>query len=42
MLKKKIIAALMLIAAEDINAMRFLFRNMTNLTSRSASTYKKN
>jgi hypothetical protein len=41
MLKKRIKAALILIAIEDINAVRVLLRNMTNLASRAVSTYKK-
>lgn len=35
-------AALILIATEDMNAVRVLLRNMTNLASRTASMYKKN
>lgn len=41
MLKKRIKAALILIATEDINAVRVLLRNMTNLASRATSIYKK-
>lgn len=41
MLKKRIKAALILIATEDINAVRVFLRNMTNLASQAVSMYKK-
>ena len=41
MLKKRIIAALMLIAAEDVNAMRVLFKSITDLTSKSGPSYRR-
>jgi len=45
MLKKRITttlrAALKLIAIEDLNALRTLFKTITNLTSKSVSMQKK-
>ena len=41
MLKKRIIAALMLIAAEDLKAMRVLFKSVSGLTSKSESSYRR-
>jgi len=45
MLKKRITktfrAALILIATEDLNALRILFKTITNLTSKSVSMQKK-
>ena len=45
MLKKRIAAtvraALILIATEDLNALRVLFRTISNLTSKSISMPKK-
>ena len=45
MLKKRIVttlrAALILIATEDLNALRILFKTITNLTSKSVSMHKK-
>ena len=34
-------AALMLIATEDLNALRFLFKNVTTLASKSACGHKE-
>ena len=41
MLKKRIMAALMLIAAEDLNAMRVLLKSISDLTSKSASPHRR-
>jgi len=44
MLKKimtDIRAAVMLIAVEDLNALRVLLKNITNLASKSVRAYKK-
>jgi hypothetical protein len=45
MLKKKIMAdiraALILIATEDMNALRVLLKNVTSLASKSVCMYKK-
>lgn len=41
MLKKRIMAALVLIASEDLNAMRFLLRSISELTSKPTSSHKR-
>ena len=41
MLKKRIMAALILIATEDLNAMRVLFKSITDLTSKSVSSHRR-
>jgi hypothetical protein len=41
MLKKRIMAALALIATEDLNAMRVLFRSISDLTSKSATSHRR-
>jgi hypothetical protein len=41
MLKKRIMAALILIATEDLNAMRVLLKSITDLTSKSGPSYRR-
>ncbi|MEJ2702097.1 MAG: hypothetical protein P8Z79_06605 [Sedimentisphaerales bacterium] len=41
MVRKRIIAAIVLIVTEDLNALRILLKSLTDLTSRSVFSYKK-
>jgi len=41
MLKKRIMAALVLIATEDMNAMRVLLKSLTDLISKSVSSHRR-
>ena len=41
MLKKRIMAALILIATEDMNAMRILFKTITDMISESVPSYRR-